>query len=236
MSKKYPALNDGDTFTHGDLQFIVSFEYDDDATPPWERADGHGPVSDWTSRDKKPGEWVLSSNRGFKHFYDAAEATRIAKRDGWGIGKEARAELAAKLGRAPTKGEVTAEAVRRDFEFLRGWCTDEWHYVGVCVRHVSQDADQRYIYALWGIESESADCLTETAHDLAGQCADTIRADIATQGEALKTIRATARDLIRDIRASATLRPAICAAVRAQLAAMLAQRSAAHARISELTA
>ena len=119
---KQTILFDGDTFTHDGHTFIVSVDHG----APWKEEDGHGPVSEWTSRDKKPGEWVLSSDRGSKRFYDAAEATRIAKRDSWGLTDEEKAKLATKLGRTATKGEVTAEAVRLDFEHLRGWANDKY--------------------------------------------------------------------------------------------------------------
>ena len=57
--------------------------HDDDNTPPWERSDGHGPVTAWTSRAKEPGELVLSKDRGSYRLYDFAEACKIARRDGW---------------------------------------------------------------------------------------------------------------------------------------------------------
>ena len=233
---KQTILFDGDTFTHAGMQFIVSVEHDGYHGAPWKEEDGHGPVSEWTSRDKKPGEWVLSSDRSSKRFYDASEATRIAKRDGWGIAPERIAELTAKLGRAPTKGEVTAEAVRRDFEYLWGWANDEWHYIGVCVRHVSQDADERYSYATWGIESDCDEYLTETAHELADECGRAIESEIAANRATLKTIRHQFKALAADLRKSATLAPAICDDVKSKLQSLMNDRAQAMARVAELTA
>ena len=169
MTARIETLGDGDTFTHEGLQFIVSIEYDENHGAPWDEGDGHGPVSQWTGRNKKPGEWVLSKNRGLKRFYDAA-----------------RVELAEMLGRSPTNGDIRAEAVRRDFEHLRRWCNDQWHYVGVCVRHVSQDAGERYGCARWGIESDSVTYIAEVAHELAWECAKTIMADIEATRETPK--------------------------------------------------
>lgn len=235
---------DGDEFTHAGRTFIVHIESEDDATPPWERADCHGPVSEWTSRNKLPGEWVLNSDgrgrarNGRSRFYDAEAATRIAKRDRWGIGDDARAALAAKLGREPTAGEVTAEAVRRDYEFLRGWCADEWHYVGVCVRHVSQDDGEKYTNALWGIESSEHEYIAEVAAELAEQCAAELDKEAAATREAMARMRGNFRELARDVRASAGagLRPAVCAAVRDKLAAIVECRRKALARLAELAA
>lgn len=185
MDARIQTLHDGDTFAHDGLRFVVSIEHDHDHGAPWENEDCHGPVSEWTRRDKKPGEWVLCSDRGSKRFYDAAEATRIARRDGWGLAENGIAALAAKLGRTPTQGEITAEVVRQGFEFLRRWCNDDWHYVGVCVRHVTQNEDARYGHASWGIESDCTEYIAEVARELAAECAATIRAEIEAQREAL---------------------------------------------------
>lgn len=233
---KQAILFDGDTFTHAGTQFIVSFENDEDHGAPWDNEDGHGPVSEWTSRDKKPGERVLSSDRSSKRFYDFAEATRIAKRERWGAGQEWLDAFFTKHGRAPTPGEETAQAVERDFEHLRGWANDEWHYVGVCVRHVSQDADERYSYALWGIESDAEEYLTETTYELADECGRAIESEIAENRATLKTNRQRFKALAADLRKSATLAPAICDAVKSKLQSLMADRAQAMARISELTA
>lgn len=47
------------TITVDDMKFAVYFELDNDCTPPWERCDGHGPVSEYTNRKKAPGEMIL---------------------------------------------------------------------------------------------------------------------------------------------------------------------------------
>lgn len=235
MTKQF--LTDGAEFTACGLRFIVNIEQDEDSSAPWDKEDGHGPVGEWTSRDKKPGEWVLSGERGSKRFYDAAEAMRIAHKDGWGLAEKYISELTAKHGRTPTKGEITAEAVRRDFEYLRGWCNDEWHYVGVCVRHATQDADARYSNALWGIESLSDEYISEVAHQLAGECAqDYVIPEIKAQRETLKIIRQRVKELAADLRNGHVLPDSICRAVREKIGLLLAGRSAAHARIAELTA
>lgn len=139
----------------GRYQVKAELVRDHDTTPPWEREDGHGPVSEWTSRDKQPGERVLCSDRGNKRFYDFAGAVVIAKRDGWdsepyGTG---------------TRGQKAARAVERDFERLRRWCNDQWNYVGVVVT-VSREKVELGSASLWGIESDAGDYLTETALEL----------------------------------------------------------------------
>lgn len=84
---------DGHTY-----RFRVNVENDDKGAP-WDEEAGHGPVSDWTTRDKRPGERVLSSDHGSKRFYDVAEANRIAKREGWGLSEAQRQALIARLAK-----------------------------------------------------------------------------------------------------------------------------------------
>lgn len=188
---------DNDVIEKYGRKWRVNIEADDDFGPPWENADGHGPVSGWTSRDKRPGEWTLCADWGVRRYYDAAEANRMAKRDCWGLNERDLAELRERINgkpwryigskrlvmpehardgwcpfpvvtREPTRGEIRAEAVRRDFEYLRSWCNDGWHYVGVIVTDVTDDEDARndYGHALWGIESNSDDYIEEIAHEL----------------------------------------------------------------------
>jgi hypothetical protein len=66
-------------------RYLVQIERDDDYGAPWENEDGHGPVTDWTTRDKCPGELVLNQDRRSYRYYDFQAACRIARRDGWGF-------------------------------------------------------------------------------------------------------------------------------------------------------
>jgi hypothetical protein len=132
-------------------------ERDDDAEPPWSRGDDHGPVSEWTTREKRPGEVILSADGGARRYYDMAEAVRIARRESWdaepyGVG---------------TAGERAARAARADYDNLKAWCDDEWTYVGVCVAISRKGVrlTDKYDHALWGIESNAGDYLTEVANE-----------------------------------------------------------------------
>lgn len=152
----------GDTITADVDGFTLTARLvaDDDTTPPWDREEGHGPVSDWTGRSKAPGERILNESRGRYRYYDAAEATRIAKRDGWD---------APPYGTG-TKGERAARAVAADFDRLRRWCADAWCYVGV-VLSVSWRGIllEEHAASLWGIESDCGDYLTDVANELADE-------------------------------------------------------------------
>lgn len=128
------------------LYAIVKLEYDDHYDPPWENSDAHGVVSDWENREEYDRRWVLNQDRGDYRYYDWRETLKIAKRDGWG-----------------TRNGDLMGAVRRDFEYLRGWCNDDWCYVGLIVE--LYDADDNLIEedSCWGYESFCEDYLCSEA-------------------------------------------------------------------------
>lgn len=108
-----------DLTTAEGTHYRVRVSYDDFADEPWDYCDGHGPVSEWTARDKRAGELILATDGRSKRYYNFQEAIKIAKRDGWGCdgltGKE-------------TPGEKAVKAVMADFKHLKAWCDNEWHY------------------------------------------------------------------------------------------------------------
>lgn len=164
-----------DNITINGLTFSVTTEHDPSAGAPWEECDVHGPVSDWTSRGKRPGERVLNSDGGIYRYYDVAAATRIAERDGWGLAPDARAALVARLGREPTAGEVTAAAVESDFQYLRSWCNDEWFYTIVEVTLLDTDGDETWLSACTGgVESNADECIKALALELAEGIAEDV--------------------------------------------------------------
>lgn len=137
-----------------ELTFSVKVEHDSDHGAPWDNEDGHGPVTDWTTRDKRPGELVLNSDRGSKRFYDFAEACRIARKEVWGDGP-AVPEM--------TWRQVAANAARADYEHLRAWCNDEWRYVGIIVTLLDDEGNETEVSdSLWGVcDSDSGNVKSE---------------------------------------------------------------------------
>lgn len=236
MKTNMNNLYDGDTFEHDGLTFIIGIENDLDTEAPWVHSDCHGPVSEWTNRDKKPGEIVLHSDGYQKRFYDVAEAQKIALRDKWGIAPERMAEIEASTGRKLTAKQIAALAVENDFKYLRGWCNDDWRYVGICVRHVSQDELTQYNYACWGVESLDPEHMGDIATECATECARAIKAEIQAEREALKTQRTTFSNLAMELRNSGKLGETICTVIREKLAAIVQARHASMARIAELSA
>lgn len=88
-------------FTHNGTAYLAEVYPDEHMGAPWDEHDGHGPVSDWTTRSKAPGELVLNEDRGSYRYYDFQEACRIARRDGWdakpyNTGQETKRQQAAK--------------------------------------------------------------------------------------------------------------------------------------------
>lgn len=148
-------------------KFSVEIVADDDTTPPWDREDGHGPVSEWkrhafgqgTKPPKRPGEMILCWDRGSYLTYDFAAAVRIAKRDGWDVPPY-----------GGTHGQKAHRAAMADFDRLRRWCADQWSYVGVVVHLLDDEGDEMgESESLWGIESDADDYLDEVARELADE-------------------------------------------------------------------
>lgn len=146
------------------LNFTVSVDRDEDMGAPWENHDGHGVVSKWVTRDKMPSERLLSRSCSHKRYYDVAASTEIALRDSWGVANPE--------GR--TKGQIAAEAVDNDFEYIRGWCNDEWWWVYVLVQLVDLEGRHvnGYSESLCGIES--TDDIGRIAQELAATLAERI--------------------------------------------------------------
>lgn len=155
---------------HRGVTVRIEYFYDSDAGCPWENSDGHGVIrsaySYYGKPEKKPGEVLIQGERGSYHIYDWQESTRIAKRDGWGVSNPPA---------GLTKRQTIQLAVKADFDFLRGWLNDDWHYVGVvCTVLDSDGEDTNESDSCWGFESlneyhetagrEMAESLAETVH------------------------------------------------------------------------
>lgn len=180
------------TFERHGLRFSVGLAYDDSMGPPWEEHDGHGVVSEWTTRQKLPGERVLAESRSgnSRRYYDVKASMAVAKRDGWGIDPERRANLEAAKGGALSPREVAAAAIEADFDRLRGWCDDRWHWCVVVVTLLDTDGEPTWERAyLGGVESDADELyVRDLAFELADEIASRIgTADSITRGA--KTVR-----------------------------------------------
>ncbi len=131
-----------ETRDHGAMTFRIEWFHDTDADAPWDREDGHGPVSGWTSDPKAPGQMVLCSDRRMHRYYNFAEAVKMARRDGWDV----------KPYGTRKPGERAHEAAMADFNLMRQWCNDQWHYCGIVVTLLDADGEPDVNASLWGIE------------------------------------------------------------------------------------
>jgi hypothetical protein len=177
----YPYSVQNEVFEYQGFSFRVTVEQDCDMGAPWEEHDGHGIVSDWTTRDKASGERVLYSDRYSKRFYDVQGTMARAYAEGWGLSDKSRAALMYRLGKKTgrdftvhplTKGEIVAEAVRLDFEYCRGWCNEDWQWQWIKVELLDDDKEPipGFEDSIGGVEGSDDDYLVEIAY----QCADNV--------------------------------------------------------------
>lgn len=153
------------TFEQGGELYVADVVPDDASRPPWDTEDGHGPVSDWVRRDKRPGELLLAERQGGeRRYYDFAGACRIARRDSWGVPDPAP---------GATIGEIASRAALADYQRLRGWCSDDWCYVGVVVRAADACPHCADTRSLWSIESDCGEYIRGVAGGLAEELAAT---------------------------------------------------------------
>lgn len=145
-----------------EMTFAVEVHDDHDHGAPWVECDGHGPVTGWVLRDKRPDELVLNSSHGEKRYYNFKEACKLALRDGWGCND---------LDGTETPRQKASKAAIADFEYLRAWCNNEWHYVGVEVTLLDSEGNKTEVSeSVWGIESTD-DQLSHNAWVLADELA-----------------------------------------------------------------
>ena len=163
-----------ETMEYKGYLFNIEVDYDEFEGPPWLHCDGHGPVSDWTTRDKKPSEVVLSSIGGANLYYDFSKAMKKAKEELWD---------AAPYGQG-TRGERAERAVRADIKYLRDYIDNVWVYVTLSVTLRGSG----YTTFLGGVEhdySENGHWMTEVhlmADELiANKLADSRAAKIASR-------------------------------------------------------
>ena len=155
----YPL--DTHDFEYDGMQFRFTSYHDPDTWEPWKECDGHGLVSDWTTRSKAPGEMVLNADGHSKRYYDFQGAVRIARHDGWNT----------EPYNWPTPGAQAHAAAMADFEHLRGWCNDEWCWIYIKVELLDDFGDVIPDTAeyLGGIESGGNWWREECAQELAAE-------------------------------------------------------------------
>jgi hypothetical protein len=150
--------------TFDGFSFEVKIERDDDMGAPWEEHDGHGIVSEWTSREAEPGERVLVSDNygGSRRYYDIDASIDKALAEGW----DAEPYHAAFPNESPRA--QAARAVEADYKYLRAWCMDEWQWtmVGVQLIDPITGKPSNFRASLGGIDGNDPKYIDENLPDL----------------------------------------------------------------------
>lgn len=142
---KNPTLYDGETFEYKGHRFSVSFPLDNETTPFDD--DSHGPVR-YTrmhhiegSSDKRPGERPLNQpdRHEYQYYYDWQSACKMARKDSWN----------AEPFDAPNR---ILRAVQADFDFLRGYLSGAWQYVGIELRRIDANGETLDETSCYGFE------------------------------------------------------------------------------------
>lgn len=168
----YPIAGDYIECTHDGFTVRATIHNDDSGIIPWEEYDGHGIVSEWTTRAKRPGERVLVADRHSRRYYDIQESMTIARRDGWSDGNPVDGEPA---------GARAAKAVEADFQRLRAWCNNEWCYVGIVLSIYRGDVClDDHAASLWCIESDAGEYLVSVANELLDEAVERGREVLST--------------------------------------------------------
>lgn len=172
-------------FEHRGRMFRASIEFDDSSGAPWEQGDGFAPIERKPhgygaqyGAAKRPGELVIhdGGRNGYAYVVDIPDAIAIARRDAWGISQELRTAFESKHGRPPTPREVARLAIDENIAFCRGWCEDDWQFIGVIVQMIGRDGEPvGDSESLWGVESCGGYARDDVAPELAEQIIRPIR-------------------------------------------------------------
>lgn len=172
MSNNQVYVGESWTVELNGRNYRVTIEHDDTCCAPWEDCDGmidvirvphdYGRLS---GPSKKPSEYVFHrGDRGcYSYVVDIPQAIEKALGEHWGISDAARSGVEMARGRKMTDREVAVYAAHQNIEFIRGWCADEWYYVGVSVSLLNDEGepDGEHGAALWGIESISGEYIRD---------------------------------------------------------------------------
>lgn len=185
-----------DTLEQCGVTVQIDYFYDHDTGVPWVENDGHGVIEKvhqyYGTLHKKPGQKVMHYDSGTYWLYDFCETTKIAKRDGWG--------LPAAECNGLTKNQIIAKAVQNDFDFCRGWITDQWFYAGVICTVLDRDGEKTDITnSCWGFETFKEYHITSGIEMASYLAESTYKTRLGTWRKALHEARSKRYWACRDI-------------------------------------
>lgn len=162
-------------------KYRIEWQYDDTYGRPEGESDGHGVCADINfdpktfGEDPEDGELDLeevvrhkmmrvldtaSRRQTWYRVYDVWETMKVAKKDGWGVANPA----------GLTPDEIIAKAIDNDFNYLKGWYNDDWHWCGITVILLDEEGDPTEDEAsLWGLCSDDAECHEEVIKELVSE-------------------------------------------------------------------
>ena len=165
-------------------KYRIEWDYDDTSGRPEAESDGHGitlelnfdPADFGEDHDPEDGELdmeevvrhkmmrVLHHGSTWRNdpwrVYDVWETMKVAKWDGWGVANPA----------GLTPDEIIAKAIDNDFNYLKGWYNDDWHWCGITVMLLDEEGDPTGDEAsLWGLCSDDAERHEEVIADLVSE-------------------------------------------------------------------
>ena len=136
-------------------KYRIEWQHDDTFGRPEAESDGHGVCADINfdpetfGEDHDPDDGELDMEEVVRHqmmrvlsradywrVYDVWETMKVAKADGWRDLKwEAEHPNA-------TEEEKLMAAVDADFNYLKGWYNDDWHWCGITVMLLDEEDDE----------------------------------------------------------------------------------------------
>jgi hypothetical protein len=150
------------TFKIGRTSFTWSY-CEDSLGLPWKEHDGHGVIREAEASTgystKEPREVILHDNGRTIWLYDVQASIKLAKQYGWGVSGNNAALLQEKLGRYPSKKQITAEAVRLDIEFCRKFLQGDVRWFTVSCWKTNDPDNKEY---MGGVLCEDGDAYLES--------------------------------------------------------------------------
>ena len=159
-TEQVKSLLSGDTLVIDGFSVELTIGQDDSMEAPWKESDGNGVISEPTTRRKQAGEKILYWDRGISTYYNIAETIKKATEEGWGLSEEESKGL--------TKKQIIAKSVDNNFERMKAWCDNKWHYVIFTVK-VRFEGTKMGSMSSGGLESDHI----EHNEDVVQECFET---------------------------------------------------------------
>lgn len=166
------------------MQYRVDYYADHGYTPPHENEDGHGVVVELDYAHDDEGE--IETRREWGSLTEEAAMRMAAYRElhhdrtGY-VYYDVIASINKAIREWGCKPEDAPAAVESDYEYLRGWYQDDWHYMTIQVTKLDEDGEETDDYQIVGgyeslmLEPENRADLNTILRDMAHEVEWAIR-------------------------------------------------------------